>query len=306
MSHAASQTFSDHLYELWRRLAFCLLVLIAGGVFGYIERQFIISKFEAPLHMPLYYTSPSGAFEFIMQVSVVIGVFFALPVFVYNLLRFIEPAFSSRRISRRKMLLLIVSSLALAAGGVVFAYTIILPMSFHFFSGFNNGLFKPLISINEYFSFAMSCLISFAIIFQLPLVMLFINSIRRFPPGKLRRYRRHVIVGSFVLALVLPFTYDPLTQFVMALPIVLLFELSLLLVWFVNWRAKSRAAPAKAPAPEAAPASVRPIPLRPVLPTPLSYNNAPSQSQPAAASTYPQLGRYRSPAPVFNSRLLQL
>lgn len=235
MPQATPQTFSAHLYELWRRLAYSLLVLIAGGTFAYFERDFIITKFQQPLHMPLFYTSPSGSFQFVMQVCVMAGVFMALPVLVYNLLRFIEPAFSTRRLSRTRMAVVILTSVVLALGGIAFGYFIILPTSFHFFAGFSiGGIIKPLISVSEYFTFVLSCLVSFAVIFQLPLIMLFINSIRRFPPGKLRKYRRHIIVGSFVLALVLPFTYDPITQFIMAMPIILLFEISLLLIWWVN------------------------------------------------------------------------
>lgn len=267
---SAQLTFSEHLQELRRRLTYSVLALLAGAVLGYVLKNSVIARLVHPLDLPLYYNNPGGSLAFIVQISLAVGVVIALPVLTYNLLRFIEPALSNERLSRRRILVVLTSSWLLAAAGILFGYYIILPMSFHFFAGFNIGPVKPLISTSEYFSFVLSCLVSFAAIFQLPLLLLFVNSIHRFPPGSMRRYRRHVLVGAFILAVILPFTYDPITQFVMAVPIVFLFELSLLLLWAKNRRyhhwiqiddyrpstravAKISAPPAPAPMPVSAP-----------------------------------------------------
>jgi sec-independent protein translocase protein TatC len=253
------QPVIEHLYELRRRIGWSVLALMAGAVAGYLVRGRIIDLVANPLKLPLYYTSPAGGLDFVMRISFMTGAVLALPVLVYNLIRFIEPALGSRRLTRSAIISLILASYALAIGGIVFAYVAILPVSFHFFSEFNIGAIKPLISTSEYFSFISAALLTFAILFQLPLVLLFINNIRRFPPGTLRRYRKHVFIGSFVIALILPFTYDPLTQFVMAIPIVLLYEVSLLFIWLTNrrhWRANPR--PVAVPAEEAPEAKLRP------------------------------------------------
>jgi hypothetical protein len=158
---------------------------------------------------------------------------------VYNLIRYIEPALGPRRLGRGAVIGIMSASAVLAWLGVAFAYVVILPAALRFFAGFGDGMIKPLISTTAYFSFVTGCLVSFAAIFQLPLLLLFINHIRRMPPGSLGRYRRHVIIGSFALALVLPFTYDPITQFLVALPIIVLYELSVALVWLVNRRGRA-------------------------------------------------------------------
>lgn len=235
-STLVSQSFAGHVYELRRRLFWSVLVLIGGSGLGFIYRRQVLDLLVKPLNLPLFYTAPSGSFEFIMRISLSLGTIVALPVLIYNLVRFAEPAFEKRRrpLSRKRTLIIVAASVTLALAGITFAYAFILPTSFHFFSEFNIGPIKPLISTSEYLGFVLGCLVTFAIVFQLPLVLLAFNSISRFPPKSLSKYRRHVIIGSLAIALILPFTYDPITQFIVAIPIIVLYETSLLLLWLNN------------------------------------------------------------------------
>lgn len=230
------QSFLSHVHELRRRLAWSALVVICGGLIGFLLRRSLVRFLVRPLHQQLFYSAPSGGFEFVMRISVSVGLVLALPVLIYNIIRFIEPAFEKHKnsLSRKKVLLIIGASVILAASGIAFAFIWVLPMSFHFFSEFNIGPIRPLISTSEYLGFVLGSLVTFALIFQLPLLLLSINSISRFPPGSLTKYRRHVIVGSLAIALVLPFTYDPITQFIVAIPIVCLYELSVVAIWANN------------------------------------------------------------------------
>ena len=108
----------------------------------------------------------------------------------------------------------------------------------------------------------MNNLVIFALVFQIPLVILFIDRIKPLTPRGLLRYQRHIIVGAFVLALILPFTYDPISQFVVAIPIVVLYYLSVILVWRAsrrrrhNLHAQSPVAPVAVPM---APALASPV-----------------------------------------------
>jgi len=230
------QPFAGHVRELRQRLLISISLALAVAGASYLLRAQLIQFVVAPLHQSLVYTAPSGGFQFLISVCLGVGVVAALPVFIYNLIRFIEPAFEGSRIGKKGTVGILTASFGLAWLGLAFAYYLILPMSFRFFASFATGPIKPLISTGEYLSFVLGCLITFALIFQLPLLLLLINFINRFPPGSLSRYRRYVVVGSLGLALVLPFTYDPLTQFVVALPVILLYELSLVSIWLVNHR----------------------------------------------------------------------
>ena len=230
------QPFGGHVHELRQRLLASLSVALAAAGVSYLFRDQLIGFVVAPLHQSLIYTAPSGGFQFLLSICLGVGVVVALPVFVYNLVRFVEPAFDKARVGKKRTVRIVTASFGLAGLGLAFAYYLVLPMSFRFFAGFAAGPIRPLISTGEYLSFVLGCLVTFALIFQLPLLLLLINFINRFPPGSLSPYRRYVVVGSLGLALVLPFTYDPLTQFVVAIPVVGLFEVSLLCIWLVNRR----------------------------------------------------------------------
>ncbi len=250
---APSQTFHDHIKELRRRIMWIVLAIgITAGI-SYALRVSLIRILQKPLGATLFYTSPAGSFNFIIKLSTIIGLFVALPVIIYQLLRFIEPALPIN-IKRSTMFKLISASFLLALGGIAFGYFYMVPMSLHFFAGYSTDQIKPLISANEYLSYLMGNLTIFALMFQIPLVVLFINWIKPTRPRKLLRYQRHVIVGSFALAVVLPFTYDPISQFIVAIPIIVLFYLSVILLWAAN---RGRIYPG-----EASPA------VSPILPTP--------------------------------------
>lgn len=240
-------TFTGHLNELRRRLFWPALVFIVTAMIGYSFHNVIISFLKRPINETLYFTAPAGNFNFIVKVCFIIGFTFAVPMLIYGIISFIEPAFQQvlRKITIVKITIL---SLVLALGGAVFAYYLVIPVSLRFFLGFKINGISPLISVDDYLNFILTAILSFILMFQLPLLILFINRITPLKPSKLLKYERHVIVASFAIALILPFTYDPLTQFMFAVPIVLLYNLSVLLVWVTNRkRPKALANPRTSP-----------------------------------------------------------
>lgn len=229
------QPLHAHLLELRRRLLLSAMAFLAASAVAYIYHRQIIAVLLLPLHQPVYYTTPSGGFEFLIRISSMVGLIVVVPVITFHLLKFVEPALNFR-FARRQIVFMLTSSLGLLAAGVAFGYLIILPLTLHFFAGFGNSQIKALISANDYLSLVIGLLATFAILFQLPLIILLINRIKPLTPRKLMRYQRHVIIGSLAIALLLPFTYDPLTQFVMAVPIIGLYELSIVVIWLANRR----------------------------------------------------------------------
>lgn len=231
--------FAAHIRELRRRAMITAAVFIAGGVVGYTYRLVLIEFLQRPLKQTLYYGSPAGGFELAMNVAVFAGILIAFPVILYQLVRFAEPAFNSK--IGKSIWRYTLGGTIMAMLGLVFGYFVILPQSLHFFAEFNNDSVQSLIQARDYLRFVTNSLITFAIMFQLPLLLSIIDkNITPLPPSKLNRYQRHVIVGSLTLALILPFSYDPITQFVLAAPIVGLYELSIVLLWIRHSRARRR------------------------------------------------------------------
>lgn len=219
----------DHLTELRGRL----LIVVAGFLLfsgiGYLLRDPAMHYLIKPLNQSVYFTTPQGGFDFLMRVIMTIGFIGAVPLAIFQLLRFIEPAIA--RSFRKKFLYrMFIWSVFLTIAGVLFGYFLVLPTTLHFFSGFGGEKIQALISANDYLTMVLGILATFAFIFQLPLIISIIDHIHPLTPDQLTRYRRHVFVGSLVLAVILPFTYDPLSQFIMAAPIILLYEASVLAI----------------------------------------------------------------------------
>lgn len=228
-----SQTFHDHVGELRRRIAWIVLTIGLGSAVGYMLRTRVINLIQHPLGAPLFYTSPAGSFNFVLKTASIIGFMLALPLVIYHLIRFIEPALPNP-IKKSLIIQTVLFSTVLAVMGVGFAFYIMVPMSLHFFATFSSATIKPLISADEYLTYVLNLLLTFGVLFQIPLIMLFINRVKPLQPRKILKYQRYVVVGAFVLAVILPFTYDPISQFIMAVPIIFLFYFSVMLIWWAN------------------------------------------------------------------------
>jgi len=272
-------TFAGHIHELRRRLTWPALILVIGGFVGYAFHNDIIQFLQAPLHQTLYYNTPAGGFNFIMKVCFILGITLAIPVLIYNVISFIEPAVE-KKITRRIITMVTALSLTLGVAGAAFAYFVVLPVSLKFFGNVDIAGVKPLIAADDYLNFALTCIVSFILLFQIPLLVLFINHIKPMSPRKLLKYEKYVIVGSLAIALVLPFTYDPLTQFLIALPIIVLYNLSVVMVWMAN-RSLRKAAKleAKAETTVVEPVVITPEPVLAPLPAVVEPAPIPRETQ---------------------------
>lgn len=217
--------------ELRKRLLLIVGIFLVWCSIAYTVRVPLTQLILKPLGKAVYYSTPQGGFEFFMRVIMTAGFICVIPVIIHQLISFIEPAVG-KRLTPQKMRRILLWSLLLAIAGIIFGYLMILPTSLTFFSEFGGQAVQPLIAADAYLNFVLGILATFAFLFQLPLIISIIDHIHPLMPEQLTRYRRHVIVGSLVIALLLPFTYDPITQFIIALPIVVLFEIS---VQILRW-----------------------------------------------------------------------
>lgn len=225
-----AQPFSEHVKELRLRLLYAVGTLFLGSITGYVLHEPLFRLIKQPLNEQLYYTTPTGGFNAIIKISILFGVIVTVPVVVYQIGKFLSPAFKRRMQATR----IIFSSIILAALGVLFAYYLSLPASLHFLANIGDENLQSLLTVNEYLNFVFAYVVGFALLFQLPLIMLFINRIKPQRPGGLMRIQRYVVLLSFVLAAILTPTPDPMNQLIMALPIILLYQFSVGLIWFVN------------------------------------------------------------------------
>lgn len=237
----STKTIVEHLDELKYRLIWWLATFVVGSVIGYAAYHPIFSFLIHPLNKPLFYSSPVGGFEAVLTVAFLFGFVVSIPMLLYQGFRFIIPAFPT--VSFHRLPLLIFFSFFLCGIGIAVAYVLILPAALQFLGAFGEGTLQALITTNDYFSFVIRYLLGFAILFQLPLVLLVINSISPLSPKTLLGYFRHVIVISFVIAAVLTPTPDFANQTIMAIPLIVLYLFSVLLVWGVSHKKQTRTQP---------------------------------------------------------------
>lgn len=215
-----------HIKEIqWRFLAI-IGMLIVGMAVGYVFYEPLFSFIKAPLNGPLHYTSPAGSFNFIIKICLLVGVIAALPVVAYNLIMFVQPALK-KGLSRLRVYTATVLSLLLATAGAAFGFGVIIPLALRFFYKFQVDGLVALISADDYLKFVVNVVITFVLIFQLPLIISIIDHISPLSPKKLFKAEKHIIVGSIAVGVLVPFALDPMVQLLIASPIIILYNLSI-------------------------------------------------------------------------------
>ncbi len=156
------------------------------------------------------------------------GILFASPVIFLQAWRFVAPGLY-RHEKRVLFPFAAVSSLCFLCG-VAFGYFVVFPPAFRFFLGYSSNILDPLPGVSEYFSLALQLLISFGVIFELPVFMVFLAKVGVVDTTFLRRNRKYALLISFIVAAIVTPTSDVVNQLLMAGPLVILYEISVVAV----------------------------------------------------------------------------
>ena len=225
--------FLEHLEEFRRRLIQALLGLVLAAVVCAFFVDFIVTKIvlwpargiERPLD--LINTVPYGQVVFYMESVLFSALILGMPWILYQLWKFIEPGLYPKE---RKYISGIVGLTSLCFFlGVAFAYFILLPFMLQFFAGFGSSDVKNLIAINEYATFILTMILVSGLIFELPMVSYVLARFGILTPAFMRHYRRHAYVAILVLSALITPTTDIFTMSVFSIPIVLLYEVSIVI-----------------------------------------------------------------------------
>lgn len=219
-----------HLNELRRRLFRMVIIVVLGFVAFYGVSEQLYAFLSAPLQacMPegskLIYTSPQGAFFTYMKVALVASLFGTSPFTFYQLWAFIAPGLY--REEKKAVLPLAFFSSIFFLAGAAFCFILVFPIAFQFFMGFASETIVPMISVEEYLSFALKLLIAFGVVFEMPLFAYFLSRFGLLTPDFMRRSRRYAILVIFIVAAILT-PPDVFSQCLMAIPMLLLYEVSI-------------------------------------------------------------------------------
>lgn len=224
---AGEMSLVGHLEELRRRLMVALAAVAAGTVGCYFYAEELVHIITAPAGK-LYYMNPAEAFFTYLKVSFFAGFLLALPVVFYQAWAFVVPALTNRE--RSASIFLVPVSLVLFFVGLAFSYFLVLPAAVAFFMGFATADLQPMFSIGQYLSFVVSFLLPFGFVFELPLVILVAARLGLVSSAFLAAKRKMVIVLAFVVGAVVSPTPDIFSQTMIAVPLMLLYEISVFIV----------------------------------------------------------------------------
>jgi sec-independent protein translocase protein TatC len=210
-----------------------LLMLFFPALFGigvYFIADSILKMLVQPLKTEsLFFITPLEGFLVKAKIAFVTGFILAFPLIAWSLISICTAGFAKKRRLKLYFLIIPFASLALA-GGILFGYRFILPTTINFLLNCGRGFLKPVLSGSEYVSFVMFILLTVGLVFELPLVLVFLSRLGLIQSRTLMQKRGIAILIIFIILAILTPTPDVVTLTAVALPVVLLYELS---IWWI-------------------------------------------------------------------------
>jgi sec-independent protein translocase protein TatC len=240
MSKDKKLTFTGHLIELRQRLAWSVLVLIITTIVAFIFADRIFHFLIRPAgDINLIYTEMTEMLSTYMIVALAGGVVLAMPFFVYQIIMFISPALT--RQEKKYVYIAIPWITVMFIGGVAFGYFILLPPAMKFLITFGSDIATPQIKIGNYITLVTRLLVAIGIVFEVPVVITFLARLGIVTPQQLAGMRKWAFIGAFILAAIITPTIDPINQSLVAVPLIILYEMSIWLSKLVYKRRKAKA-----------------------------------------------------------------
>jgi sec-independent protein translocase protein TatC len=241
-------SFLEHLEELRKRLvravlsivvAFGICFYFADNIYGFLARPLTDTLHALHMSDKLVYTNPIDPFNLYIKLAAMAGLFLASPYVLWQIWLFISPGLY--RHEKKYVWPFVILTSGLFIGGGYFAYRLAFPPALRFLLVFGRR-FQPMVTINEYFSIAMTIIIGVGLVFELPVIILVLSVFGIVTPKFLLKQLRYAVLVTAVAAAAIAPTPDIATLFILWIPMVGLYILSIGLSWFVyfrkNWKQK--------------------------------------------------------------------
>jgi len=269
MANPREMDFFQHLDELRGRIVRCFIYVLVGMGAAWFLREHIMAIIQSPLRqaivraglpedMEVVIFGPSvmSGFSYAIQLALFGGLVFAFPLIALEAWLFVEPALYGHE--KKYVYIVLPSSIILFGTGVMLCYSVA-PLVFGFLLGFFEDLeIKPILDVSKYIWLLMRLLLSFGIVFQLPLVITFLARIGLVTHTGLLSKWRHAVVAILVGAAIITPTPDPINMSLLAGPVMVLYALSILLAKIFGRPRETYDSEAEAvsPAPKPAPETI--------------------------------------------------
>jgi len=218
----------EHLAELRGRLAKALIALMTGFAISLAFTERVLKILEAPLGESIPQTLyPTETFVVFFRIAMILGLVLAMPVIVYQLVRYALPGLEPQE--KRYLYFLIPGVGICFATGVGFAMFLMLPAAITFLQGFLTSIIENHWTLDNYIGFVTNVMFWMGIVFEMPLIMFFLAKLGLITPKKLSGFRRYAIVLNAVIAAAVTPTPDPVNMAIVMIPLVLLYEVGVIL-----------------------------------------------------------------------------
>jgi len=222
-------TFLEHLEELRWRIIYSIIGIVVGTILAWIFIDFLVDvvllKPAKDSGAVLQNLRPFGQLFLYMQIAIMVGMIISIPNLFYQFWQFISPALRSKE--KKYIFWIVVFSSICFLGGIAFAYFAMLPLTLKFAAEFGSESIKNEFSIDEYMSIIISVMLAAGLVFELPMISFFLSKLGILKPSFMKKYRRHSIVIIMILAAFLTPGADPVSQLVLAVPLFVLYEISI-------------------------------------------------------------------------------
>ncbi len=220
-------SFWDHVdvfrRMLWRDIIALLIATVGAFFFAHIFISFLMVPFEGVEQGELVYLAPMEGFVTQLKVAFIAGLVVAMPFLLFEAWKFVAPGLYKNE--KRTVLMALALTIFSFYLGAYFGYRV-LPFATGFFLSFGAGMINSTWSFAHYLDYVIRIILAFGLVFELPLVIALLTMLGLIGPKGLRRIRKHAYVAVFVLASIIT-PPDVITQVVLAVPLILLYELSI-------------------------------------------------------------------------------
>ncbi|MEW9096498.1 MAG: twin-arginine translocase subunit TatC [Clostridiaceae bacterium] len=229
-------TLIDHLGELRKRLFIMIFaVVITSGVSYYFVEGLVKELVNYTDYLDFVYLTPSELFLTCVKISIIMGIVLSSPILLRQIWLFLKPGLTKRE--RRYITVSLFGGILFFSAGVVFAYLMVIPVTMKFFTGFNLDGITPTISFRSYVDFICSLLLAFGIVFEMPILSVLLTKFGLINSKLLIKNRKVVILAIFIVAAIIT-PPDVISQLLLAIPMIILFEISIWLSAIVGRKHK--------------------------------------------------------------------
>ena len=220
-------SFFDHLTELRTRIVWSLVPAGIGLLISLYFTTAVMRFLSGHLKTELVFTTPTEAFWTYMKVAMIMGLFIAMPIILWNVWAFVAPGLHKHE--RKYAAPFVIIGSLLFIGGGAFAMLVVVPFAISFLVSFgqDQGL-RPMITISSYSDFILKFTLAFGVVFEMPVVITLLSMLGVVTPQFLSKNRKYAILINFVIAAVLTPTPDIVNQSLMAGPLIVLYEVGII------------------------------------------------------------------------------